>query len=187
MKKTLLIPFVALSLSACSSLTSTCVYPDSPSDKAPAWMCGDIPTDLVGEMGVAPKSVAGFRLMRKIAVTDARANLAERFEIEVIESVKQSMIDQLNSSTKEVTEKAIARTENVIEAKVNRSLANSKVIISQVSPKGDLYVLVGMDTKTYQANIDKLNNDVKKQIDLWQKFNNEKAQKELDKTFDSLN
>ena len=187
MKKTLLMIFIAGSLSACSSLTSTCVYPNSPSDKAPAWICGDIPSDVVGEMGVAEKSVAGFRLMRKIAITDARASLAERFETKVTELVTQSMIDQRNSSTKEVTEKAIAKTKNVIETKVNRSLANSKVIVSQVSPKGNLYVLVGMDAKTYQANIDQLNNDVKKQVDLWQKFNNEKAQKELDKTFDSLN
>ena len=195
MKKVLLVTLIAASLSACSSFQtveqaqdfSQCIYPDSPNDKAPAWVCDVMPTDLgAGAMGYAKKSIAGLNIMRKAAVTNARASLAAQFETHVKDQVEQSINSESKSSNEQVTEKAVEKIQSATKTTVDSSLANSKIIVSQISPKGNLYILVGMDTQTYQANIDKLNNEVKKQVDLWNKFNNEKAQKEVNNTFDSL-
>lgn len=195
MKKALLVSLLAASLGACSSFQTVeqaqeyapCMFPDSPQDKAPIWICDVMPKDVgAGAMGYAKKSVAGLRIMRKVAMTDARANLASQFETKVKDTVVQSLNSEAKSSDEKSTEKAIEKIQNETKTIVDRGLQNTKVIVSQMSPKGNLYILVGMDKQDYQANIDKLNNEVKKQVDLWNKFNNEKAQKEVNDTFKSL-
>lgn len=195
MKKALLITLMSASLGACSSLQTVkqaqefapCTFPDSPNDKAPGWICDVMPTDVgAGATGYAKKSVAGLRIMRKVAITDARANLAAQFETHIKDKVAQSLKSETKSSNKESTEEAVEKITNSTKTEVERNLANSRVIVSQMSPKGNFYVLVGMDSQSYQENMGKLNDEVKKQVDLWNKFNNEKAQKEINKTFDSL-
>ncbi|MCG6391400.1 LPP20 family lipoprotein, partial [Vibrio fluvialis] len=76
--------------------------------------------------------------------------------------------------------------ENVTKNVVTRSLSNSKLIVSQVSPTGGLYVLVGMDKATFQANVDQVVDAASKDAKLWNQFNNEKAADDLTNALNSL-
>lgn len=196
MKKILLSSVIALTLSACSSTMSVedaqqfanCTFPDAPTVKAPAWICDVMPKDLAaGGMGYAKKSAAGMSVMRKIAINDARVQLASQFEIDVNNMFKQAIKSTVNTHTQDGIEEDVVETfENVTKNVVTRSLSNSKLLVSQVSPTGGLYVLVGMDKEAYQANLNKVVDTVNQDASLWKKFNNEKTAEDLSKAFESL-
>lgn len=70
---------------------------------------------------------------------------------------------------------------------MNKTLTNSRVIVSQASPAGGLYVLVGMDQAAYDANMNKVIDEVGGEDSaLWDQFNNEKAAADLAAAFDAL-
>ncbi|MFA0350144.1 hypothetical protein AB4486_24945, partial [Vibrio sp. 10N.222.55.C6] len=57
----------------------------------------------------------------------------------------------------------------------------------QASPAGGLYVLVGMDQAAYDANMNKIIDEVGGEDSaLWNQFNDEKAAADLAAVFDSL-
>lgn len=195
MKKTLLMSVMALSLSACN-MTQTveqaqqfaqCTFPDSPTHEAPAWICDVMPTDLeAGAMGYAKKSAAGMGVMRQVAISEARVQLAAQFQTDVNNLFKQAVQSSVNTTNETAVENVVETFESVTKNVVTRSLSNSKLIVSQVSPAGGLYVLVGMDKATYQANVDQVIDAASKDSQLWEQFNNEKATEDLTNALNSL-
>ncbi|OBT09486.1 hypothetical protein A9264_14710 [Vibrio sp. UCD-FRSSP16_10] len=166
---------------------STCVFPDSPSTEAPSWICNVMPQDLaIASTGYAKKSAAGMSIMRKVAVNDARVALASEFQTDVSNMFKQAIESNVITTEKSTEEHVIERVESVTKNVVSRSLSNSRIIVSQVSPSGGLYLLVGMDNAAYQANVNKIVDTVNEDSQLWNKFNNEKATEELSNALESL-
>lgn len=195
MKKTLLMSVMALSLAACNSTQTVeqaqqfaqCTFPDAPTTEAPAWICDVMPTDLeAGAMGYAKKSAAGMGVMRKVAINEARVQLAAQFQTDVNNLFKQAVQSSVNTTNDVAVENVLETFENVTKNVVTRSLSNSKLIVSQVSPTGGLYVLVGMDKATFQANVDQVVDAASKDAKLWNQFNNEKAAEDLTNALNSL-
>lgn len=195
MKKTLLMSVMALSLAACNSTQTVeqaqqfaqCTFPDAPTTEAPAWICDVMPTDLeAGAMGYAKKSAAGMGVMRKVAINEARVQLAAQFQTDVNNLFKQAVQSSVNTTNDVAVENVVETFENVTKNVVTRSLSNSKLIVSQVSPTGGLYVLVGMDKATFQANVDQIVDAASKDAKLWNQFNNEKAAEDLTNALNSL-
>ncbi|MBO0215400.1 LPP20 family lipoprotein [Vibrio sp. Vb2880] len=195
MKKTLLMSVMALSLAACNSTQTVeqaqqfaqCTFPDAPTTEAPAWICDVMPTDLeAGAMGYAKKSAAGMGVMRKVAINEARVQLAAQFQTDVNNLFKQAVQSSVNTTNDVAVENVVETFESVTKNVVTRSLSNSKLIVSQVSPTGGLYVLVGMDKATFQANVDQVVDAASKDAKLWNQFNNEKAAEDLTNALNSL-
>ncbi len=196
MKKTLLAVTSLSLLAACSSTQTVeqaqqfapCTFPDSPTSEAPAWVCDVIPTDLAaGALGYAKKSAAGIGVMRKVAVNDARVQLAAQFQTDVSNMFKQAVESSVNTSTEQgAIENVVETFESVTKNVVSRSLTDSKLIVSQVSPAGGLYVLVGMDKQAYQTNINEVVDAASQEQKLWHQFNGEKATEDLTNALNSL-
>ncbi|OBU29180.1 hypothetical protein C0Z01_09275 [Photobacterium kishitanii] len=199
--KTILSIFIVGVLSSCASTStstivenqnfSTCTYPDAPKDKAPAWICDVMPSDIsTAAMGYAKKNAAGLSVMRKVAMNDARVMLASQFEIDVNNMFKQAMSATTETANNDgidsVNEAVFESFENATKTVVSRSLINSKVLMSQMSPTGGLYVLVGMNEQAYKTNVNSVVAAVGQDSKLWKKFNNEKAAENLTKVLDSL-
>ncbi|WP_165312506.1 LPP20 family lipoprotein [Vibrio ziniensis] len=196
MKKTLLISAMVVGLAACNSTQTVeqaekfapCTFPDAPTAEAPAWICDVMPKDLAaGAMGYAKKSAAGMSVMRKVAVNDARVQLAAQFQTDVNNMFKQAIESNVSTTTElGQVENVMETFENVTKNVVTRSLSNSKLIVSQVSPAGGLYVLVGMDKEAYQANVNQVVESASKEASLWNQFNSEKAAEDLNNALNSL-
>lgn len=195
-RKLLLGVFVTAAIAGCSSSQTvqqtqqfaTCTFPDAPSVEAPAWICDVMPSDLeAGAMGYAKKSLAGMSVMRKVAINDARVQLASQFQTDVNNMFKQAVESTVNTSTESgMIEDVVETFENITKNVVTRSLSNSKLIVSQVSPTGGLYVLVGMDKTAYQANVNQVVDSASQDSQLWDKFNSEKASEDLTNALNSL-
>lgn len=196
MNKNLTICAIALLLAGCSSSLTVeqaqtfapCTFPDSPKDEAPSWICDVMPTDIkMAATGYAKKSSAGLSVMRRIAANDARVSLVSAFEVDINSMFKQAMesnlsTDLINGETEVVLEVVESTTKSI----VSRTLNNSKILVSQTSPSGGIYVLIGLDETAYQANLKSVINAVNNDTELWKKFNNEKATKNLESMLNSL-
>ncbi|MDV5170738.1 LPP20 family lipoprotein [Photobacterium rosenbergii] len=194
MKKLLLSSAVVLGLSGCQSTGGnniqdlTCYFPDSVQDEAPKWVCDVMPDSIaIGSVGYAKKSAAGMSVMRTIAVNDARRGLAEQFESNVNTMFKQAMATTVQSTGEAVSEEVNEQFESVTKTMTSRTLSNSRVIVTQRSPAGGLYTLVGMDQATYDSNVAQVVEAASnKESGLWNKFNNKKAEESLQQALDSM-
>ena len=170
-----------LLLSACGDnvkqAAPDCVFPDSPEVAAPAWICdGPVEGVSVSAVGTAEKSAAGHSFMKNMAATDARVQLAQNMKAQVSNMVKQyaettgaassETVDKVNSSvTKQIT---------------NETLVGTRIFKTRVSPKGMLYVLLGMDNGVAAQAAEKaLSTSMANDKALWQAFKSKKSQDEL--------
>ena len=170
-----------LVLSACSSHrtveTPACVFPDAPSDRAPAWVCDEpIEEVALSAVGSAIKSAAGHDFMKQQAAASARVQLAQIFEVHVTNLIKQyaettgaaegETVDKVNTSiTKQLT---------------NQKLQGTKIIKTLTSPNGALYVLVGMDSDTTQQAVESaLKSSFNNDNAAWQQFRAQQGFDEL--------
>lgn len=202
MKKVITAASLIAALAGCQSTNNStveqaqnfapCTFPDAPTVAAPGWICDVLPTDLAaGATGYAKKSAAGMSVMRKLATNDARVNLAAQFQTDVNNLFQQAVESSVNTSATDgmsiVNENVQETFENITKNVVTRSLTNSRVIVSQASPTGGLYVLIGMDQATFDANINKVIDEVSSEDSaLWDKFNNEQAAADLAEAFEAL-
>ncbi len=173
---------MALLLTACGGsdvkqAAPDCVFPDAPGTAAPGWIC-DEPVEgvEVSAVGVAEKSAAGHSFMKNMAATDARVQLAQSMKVHVQNMVKQyaettgaadsETVDKVNTSvTKQITDEILVGT---------------KIYKTRTSPKGALYVLLGMDPSTAaQATQNALTTSMGNDKALWQQFKAKKGQDEL--------
>ncbi|PSV48232.1 lipoprotein [Photobacterium indicum] len=197
MKKLLLATTITVALAGCSSTQTVeqtqtfanCTFPDAPAVEAPAWICDVMPKDLAaGATGHAKKSVAGMSVMRKVAINNARVDLASQFQVDINNMFKQAIEATTETTTALGANERVQETfESITKNVTTRALTNSHLIVSQASPSGGLYVLVGMDQAAYDMNVNKVVDEVKNEDSaLWDKFNNEKAAKELAQALESL-
>ncbi|CDT83962.1 conserved exported hypothetical protein [Vibrio coralliirubri] len=201
MKKLIIATSLVTALVGCQSNNNTleqaqnfasCTFPDAPTVEAPGWICDVVPKDVaIGATGYAKKSAAGMSVMRKIAMSDARVNLASAFEADVSNLFQSATDGAVSTSAGEgvtlVTENVQEAFENITKSVVSKRLTNSRILVSQASPAGGLYVLVGMDQAAYNANMNKIIDEVGGEDSaLWNQFNDEKAAEDLAAVFDSL-
>ncbi|EPN8462141.1 hypothetical protein ATY37_13835 [Vibrio cidicii] len=195
LKKGLIFAAVAFALSGCNSTQTIedtqqfaqCTFPDAPKEEAPAWICDVMPKDLAaGAMGYAKKSSAGMNVMRTAAINQARVQLAAQFQTDVNNMFKQAVQSSVATNETGAIESVMETFESVTKNVVTRRLSNSKLIVSQVSPSGGLYVLVGMDQATFQANLEQVVDAATQESKLWEKFNSEKAAEDLTNALNSL-
>ncbi len=173
---------MAVLLTACGgdkvkTAVPDCVFPDAPGTPAPGWICDEPVEGIeVAAVGSASKSAAGNSFMKNMAATDARVQLAQRMKVHVQNMVKQyaettgaadtETVDKVNTSvTKQITD---------------QTLVGTKIFKTRTSPKGTLYVLVGMDGgATAQAAEKALRTSMNNDQALWQQFKAQKGQDEL--------
>lgn len=178
-------------LAGCSSTSNkledakdTECYFDGTKEEAPRWICA-VPEDLpIGAIGLTRviKGMPG--ITRTRAEEDARARLARKFEENVNTLYKEATSGQITPETAEATTKF----ESAVKTITSRTLTNTRIYGRITSEENDTaYVLMGMDEVTYKANmkktIDAMQND---DSQLWDKFNNEKAAENLQKTLDTM-
>lgn len=197
MKKLVLVGIAAALLAGCKSddtiegvqQFTQCTYPDSPQVEAPAWICDVMPKDLaIGAQGYAKKSVAGMSVMKKVAVNNARSALTSSFETDVSNMFRQAMTAKTTTSTANGANEDVAEAfDDVTKTFAQANLTNSRVIVSQVSPAGGLYVLVGMDQKTYDENVARIVEAASAEdSEMRKSFKNKKAEEDLLKALESM-
>lgn len=168
MKRTIVMPviMVILGLSQTARASNDCVFPNS--DKAaPEWVC-DAPVEgvSVGAVGSGVKSGAGISFMKQMAVTDARAQLAQHMKVHVENMVKQ-YAETTGAATREAVDKVVSVTKQIAD----QTLQKTKIFRSIVAPDGTMYVLVGLDDAAVQKLTEAaVKASMKNDAALWQKF-----------------
>ncbi len=178
--KVLLMSVVALGVAACSTTpakvekVAECVFPSS-DQAAPLWVCdARVEGMSVGAVGSAARSDAGIAIMKQIAATEARVQLAQNLKVQV-----QNMIKQYAETTGAGSKETVDRvTASVAKQITDQTLQGAKILRSIVAPDGTMLVLVGMDEAAAQKLTEtaikaSMSNDQA----VWQQF---KAQKGLD-------
>ena len=154
-----------------------CVFPDAPEVGAPGWVC-DQPIEGidVSAVGSAEKSGAGHDFMKQMAATSARVQLAQRMQVQV-----RNMIKQYAETTGAATSETVDKVNTSVTKQItNESLVGTKILKTRTSPKGTLYVLIGMDeTNVMQSAQDALRTSMNNDQALWQQFKAQKGQDEL--------
>ena len=172
-----------LALTACGSKESVktavadCVFPDSPSEAAPNWVC-DEPVEgvSVSAVGSAEKSAAGHSFMKNMAATDARVQLAQQLNVHV-----QNMVKQYAETTGAASTETVDKVNTLVTKQItNETLAGSKIYKSRTSSNGTLYVLLGMDTSTAAITTQNIiKTSMNNEHAVWQQFKAHKGQEEL--------
>jgi len=148
--------------------------------KAPSWICdgGSAMEGGIFAVGSAGKTPLGISFQRTEAAAAARDSLSRQIKLKV-----QNMFKQFQATTgigsAQTAEKA---TQNVSKQVSQATLAGSKIVKTWISPKGTLYVLVGMPNKEEltKAVKDAVKTTYKNDKALWQEFKAKKADNELD-------
>jgi ribosomal protein S20 len=148
--------------------------------QAPSWVCDGGATMEGGLFGVgsAEKNPMGISFQRTEAAAAARDALARQLKVKV-----KNMFKQFQATTgigdAQTAEKA---TQNVSKQIAQATLSGSKIMKTWVSPKGTLFVLVGMPDPKAVANQVKqvAKTTFKNDQALWQEFKAKKADQELE-------
>ena len=159
------------------AMVADCVFPDSPTTPAPNWICdGPIEGAKVTAVGSAVKSGAGHSFMKQMAATDARVQLAQRMKVQVKNMIKQ-YVETTGAADSETVDKVMT---SVTKQITNETLVGTKIFMSRSSPKGSLYVVLGMNKDSVaQATQKALKTSMKNERALWQQFKAQKGQDEL--------
>ena len=178
-KKLLLVSFV-LTATACSSTnnsaksedslvnvpTLSCVFPDSPQQKAPKWVCDESVTGLaVQAMGMNDNGAAGISHQRQLAIVDAQTLLAAQLKNKTTLAIRNY------SATKgQAGQMMIAKESSVEQSlEVDKVLSGVRIHQSVISQGKVYYTLIGMDEATLKANIKKVvSQSIKENDELWQ-------------------
>ncbi len=178
--KQLLIPILATTLLAgCATKPPApeCVFPDAPQSAAPNWVC-DAPVEgvAVSATGSYEPSKAGASFMKDQATAAARVRLAQQMTVHVT-----NMIRQYAQTTGAASSETVDRVnESVSKLITVESISGSKVFRSATSPKGMIYVLVGLDPKlAEQQTATALHSSMNNDRALWQQFQASRAQGDL--------
>lgn len=171
-----------------------CTYNEAPEYSAPTWLCGQPVEGLeIQAFGYSKKLGAGPGMMRDVAVAEARSELAATFRAHVssrLDSLTRSELEGLTATGAEDSDEEASTS---INERVQRNLATmditgSRIHFIQNSPKGGMYVLVGLDEKAYEENIDRLMNTTFEEDgpQMFREFLLENANTALDSSKESL-
>lgn len=180
----------ALLLTGCSNTTEVsydeCNYPDAPGKTAPGWVC-EQPVDglTVQAVGYSRKLASGPGMMTDVAAAEARSRLASFFATEV--QARMSRLTSDSNIDKQINSKDV--TERIQKTLTAMTLTKSRLYRTQVTPVGGMYVLVGLDKKAYDENVDAL---VKTAVgqdspELYQQFLKDESDKALEHLRQQLN
>ena len=182
----LLIASAAAILAGCSTAPKTdsvarapaeCVYPDSPKESAPLWIC-DAPVEgvAVSAVGMHEKSAAGVAFMKDQAAADARVKLAQQMKVRVNNMIKQ-YVETTGAGSSETVDKVNTSVSKLI---TSETITGSRIFRSATSPAGGMYVLVGLDpTVTKEATEKLVKTSMNNDRALWQQFKAAKGQDEM--------
>ena len=188
MYKLLAISIALLLLASCSkddgpktidniSSSPDCVFPDSPDDSAPGWVCDEPVSGIeISAVGIAEPTKAGISYQKQQAETDGRVRIAQRIRTRV-----QNLIKQYAETTGTGDSQTIDRVNSSVTRQLtNQELIGSRLYTSLSSPSGTLYVLMGMDKNSVNDLLeDSLDNSINDDSALWQKIQAEKSHDEL--------
>jgi len=185
--KTALLICVGLVFIGCSSkespnaqiapkLSGKCIIENT---EAPKWVCtgGDI-KDYITAVGSAKPSPLGFSFQRSEAIAVARDEIAKQLRLKV-----KNMFKNYMATTGANTDSAEKVTEYVSKQLTKQTLTGSKQLNIWIAPDKTLFVLVGVPLNAAKAK-KVIKSSLKNQEALWQKFQSEKAQKELEESID---
>jgi len=189
LKSTLVLSTLAMALTGCMGSGSNpskheiratapeCVFPDSPQDAAPAWVC-DAPVEgvAVSAVGSREKAAAGIHFMKEQAAASARTALAQQMRVKVSNMVKQ-FAETTGAASTETVDKVNTSVSKLI---TDETIKGSRLFRSVTSPKGSIYVLVGLDRPTAINETEKvLKTSMGNDSAQWQQFKAQKGQDEL--------
>jgi hypothetical protein len=184
MKKLVVIMVAAVLLSACQTAPKEqakaklqCTFPDAADVMAPGWVC-DEPVEGVEvyAVGIYEKTAAGLQFQRDQAVAAARVSLAQQMRVHVQNMIKQ-YAETTGAASSETVDKVNTSVSKVITAE---TLEGSRLLMSKMSPRGTMYVLVGFDPQlTKKKAADVLKTSMKNDQALWQQFKAKQGQEEL--------
>jgi hypothetical protein len=160
-----------------SSAPIECVFPDSPKEPAPLWVC-DAPVEgvAVSAVGSHEKSAAGPQFMKDQATAAARVVLAQQMKVHVTNMVKQ-YVETTGAASSETVDKVNTSVSKLITAE---TIVGSRAFRSTVSPAGTMYVLVGLDPRMAEEQTkNALKTSMRNERALWQQFKAKQGQDEL--------
>lgn len=130
-----------------------CFFPDSPQQKAPAWVCDEaVPGLAVQAMGISDNALAGIGHQRQLALLDAQTVLAQQLKN------RTSLAIENFTATKGQAGKAMVakKSEMTQSLKVDKEIVGMKVFQSVLSQGKVYYTLVGLDKKSLKDNVKKV-------------------------------
>jgi len=150
--------------------------------QAPEWICNDAANfkDGVYAVGSAQKTPLGYSFQKEEATAVARDAIARKISLKV-----KNMLKRYYSSTgvkdSQTSERVVT---SVSKQLAKETLQGSKIIQSWTSPKGTLFVLVGVSNEDLKKSLKNSLSTYKNKSALWQELKAQKAQEELEKQID---
>ena len=175
---------LAMVFAGCGMSTQSVNTPSCEIDgtTAPNWVC-DGGANMEGgivAVGSAEKSPLGINFQRQEAMAAARDEIARQLGVKVKNMVKTYM-----SSTGVGDDKTAERVATSVSKQVAKQvLKGSKLLKTWISPKGTMYVLVGVQGDIKEITKEAVKTTFKNDKALWQEFKSKKAQEELDAAVD---
>jgi uncharacterized lipoprotein YajG len=153
-----------------------CFFPDALEVQAPQWVCGVPPVGLaMSYTGYAEKNFAGLSVMNSISAMDARKGLAEQFESKVQSLVEKAVTSNSGAVDQETTANVKKYFKEIARNVSSSTLNNSRIMTRKMSPGGGLYTLVGMDTASYEFNMNKIKEKAAEDNGLRKEFKDKKT------------
>jgi len=147
---------------------------------APAWTCLPAFDGHYAGLGIAENSAAGMSHMRRVALANGRADLAQQIQTLVKDKVEVFTRATGNGSQETVDKVSTAVTKQV--AKVD--LQGSKAVDVWTAPSGALYMLVVVNQNEVNREVKKaVGSSFKNDDALWQQFQSKQALENLEKEF----
>lgn len=167
----------AATVPAAPAKARRCVFPDSPRESAPAWVCSKTaPGIAVAAVGWHKKSKAGVQFTKDQAVASARVAL--------VQNMTQQLGRKLGAYATQQKLGGPAATRKLIspafEQQTRRSLTGSRIVQQATSRKGTIYVLVGIDPQqASQATHEIVKGAAEQEPALWQPVKGKQSADEL--------
>ncbi|MGA1868460.1 MAG: LPP20 family lipoprotein [bacterium] len=144
---------------------------------APQWVLGASADQGLAAVGSSQKSKAGVQHTRTMALANARDELARMMNVKVKNMVK-NFTENTGIGDDETVDKV---STNVSKQVASQVITGSRQKDVWISPSGEIYVLVTLDSEmAAQAVKNSMMTSYKNEKSLWQKFQAQKAQEELD-------
>jgi hypothetical protein len=144
---------------------------------APSWVLNPTVEGGLAAVGSAAKSAAGMQFTRDAAMANARSELARMIDVKVNTMMKDFT---------QVTGVGDAQTVDKVTSSVSKQIASQSLQGTAqkeiwMSPCGELYVLVVLNpAKVADLTKQQVTSSLKNDAALWQQFQAQKAQDELD-------
>jgi hypothetical protein len=170
-------------LAACSTSKKKddivdCAFPGESNAPAPLWLCTrQFDGFAVTGIGSFDKSAAGPNFMTQQAAAQARADIAQQFKVVMKTSVK-NVVGQAGTGDNATID---AFAENVVNQVSVNTLEGARIVRSATSPKGTIWVIVGVDKAIAEAAAKNVvHSSMNNQAAQWQRFQGKKSLAELE-------